>query len=165
MQCQMSHSSSGASFALPLRSTFLILNAAGIQKAKQRKFYEEAECNGRMYQVGCSAYVVINGVAGQEACELEVCEVCEKTSKKRGRKEVPMLECDMCLRGYHLDCLDPPLGAVPEVSNNCHSRCLCTSAGHKREAPKWKQPHPCNGFVDELPSTYMISDLYMLCKW
>ncbi len=27
----------------------------------------------------------------------------------------PMLECGGCLRGYHLDCLDPPLPAVPKV--------------------------------------------------
>lgn len=94
-------------------------NVAGavktVAKPKQRRYLEDAECNGIAYQVGCSAYVVIEAEAGAAACELEVCEVCELTKKKRGRKEVPMLECDKCLRGYHLDCLDPPLAAVPEV--------------------------------------------------
>ena len=28
---------------------------------------------------------------------------------------VPMLECGSCLRGFHLDCLDPPLDAVPKA--------------------------------------------------
>ena len=28
---------------------------------------------------------------------------------------VPMLECGGCLRGFHLDCLDPPLAAVPKA--------------------------------------------------
>lgn len=28
---------------------------------------------------------------------------------------VPMLECNGCLRGFHLDCLRPPLDAVPKV--------------------------------------------------
>jgi len=32
-----------------------------------------------------------------------------------GEALVPMLECGGCLRGYHLDCLDPPLPAVPKV--------------------------------------------------
>ncbi len=45
----------------------------------------------------------------------EVCEVCNKADKKRGRRFVELLECDRCLRGYHLDCLEPPLDAVPEV--------------------------------------------------
>ena len=86
-----------------------------VAKPKQRRYLEEAVCNGFSYQVGCSAYVVLDAEAGAAASELEVCEICEMTKKKRGRKEVPMLECDKCLRGYHLDCLDPPLDAVPEV--------------------------------------------------
>ena len=89
--------------------------AAAEKRAKQRRFCEEADCNGFSYRVGDSAYVVMKDNPSREECELEVCEVCEKTSKKRGRREVPMLECDQCLRGYHLDCLDPPLQAVPEV--------------------------------------------------
>ncbi len=89
--------------------------ARSVAKTKQRQYLKEAECNGIIYQVGCSAYVVIDPEAGAEACELEVCEVCQVTKKRRGRKEVPMLECDKCLRGYHLDCLSPPLDAVPEV--------------------------------------------------
>ena len=77
--------------------------------------------------------MVLDAEAGGAACELEVCEVCEVTKKRRGRKEVPMLECDKCLRGYHLDCLDPPLAAVPEVALFCslHSHrsecCFCST--------------------------------------
>lgn len=46
-----------------------------------------------------------------------MCEVCLKTDKKRGRRLIDLLECDRCLCGYHLDCLDPPLASVPDVSN------------------------------------------------
>ena len=66
--------------------------------------------------MGDSAYVALEvdeGLCSDE--ELEVCEICEKTHKKRGRREVPLLECETCLRGYHLDCINPPLAAVPEV--------------------------------------------------
>ena len=51
----------------------------------------------------------------------EACEVCGRCDKRqgpgRGRAAplVPLLECDRCLRGFHLDCLDPALPAVPEV--------------------------------------------------
>jgi len=68
-------------------------------------------------RVGDSAYVTTKEIEEDEdvECPLEACEVCQKTRKMRGRKEVPLLECDQCLRGYHLDCVDPPLGDVPKV--------------------------------------------------
>lgn len=87
------------------------------------------------------------GFAWQSDEEDEPCEVCgaverarvpEQAPARRGRfagrrraagaaaeqreeeqgELVPMLECGSCLRGFHLDCLDPPLGAVPKA------RCL-----------------------------------------
>ena len=91
--------------------------SAVMAKATGRRYLEEAECNGITYHVGCSAYVVLDAEASTADSELEVCEVCQKTYKKRGRKEVPMLECDKCLHGFHLDCLEPPLKAVPEVQH------------------------------------------------
>lgn len=48
---------------------------------------------------------------------LEVCEVCNKAEKRRGQKVIHLLECDRCLRGFHLDCLKPPLPAVPKVGS------------------------------------------------
>ena len=98
--------------------------AVKYSKPKQRRFLEKAEHNGLTYTIGCSAYVVVNPQTAEDAWELETCEVCKRTSKKRGRKEVPLLECDQCLRGYHLDCLDPPLSDVPEV--NLPSCCKMT---------------------------------------
>jgi hypothetical protein len=35
-----------------------------------------------------------------------------------------MLICDGCQRGYHLSCLDPPLGAIPEEDHWCCPECL-----------------------------------------
>jgi PHD-finger/Integrase core domain len=39
------------------------------------------------------------------------------------REEV-MLICDGCLRGYHLDCLEPPLDTVPAESPWCCDECV-----------------------------------------
>ena len=36
-------------------------------------------------------------------------------SSGRRKKLVEVLECDKCLRAFHLDCLAPPLTKVPEV--------------------------------------------------
>ena len=66
-------------------------------------------------RVGDSAYVTMNVDEDGEECDLEACEMCQRTRKMRGRREVPLLECDQCLRGYHLDCLDPALEEVPKV--------------------------------------------------
>lgn len=69
-----------------------------------------------MYQVGDAAFVTMDPDEQDAVEDDEACEVCGKASKRAGRKEVPLLECDGCLRGYHLDCLDPPLADVPKVS-------------------------------------------------
>lgn len=57
---------------------------------------------------------------------MEPCEICGNIMKRAGRKAVPLLECDKCLRGFHLDCLQPPLFKVPEVrifSERCVWKC------------------------------------------
>lgn len=102
--------------------SFQVASERATSGPNKRRYLEEAECNGVTYHVGCSAYVVMDTEASNAEYELEVCEICRKTVKKKGRKEIPMLECDKCLRGYHLDCLNPPLKDVPEVdpSNSSH---------------------------------------------
>jgi len=51
--------------------------------------------------------------------ERELCEVCgkiEKHIKARGKKkEIPLLECDKCLRAFHSDCCTPSVKTIPEV--------------------------------------------------
>lgn len=51
------------------------------------------------------------------ACADEVIEPCDKcgtlfADDEPGRGNI---ECEQCLRGFHLDCLSPPLAEVPEV--------------------------------------------------
>ena len=43
-------------------------------------------------------------------------------------EEQPMLECDRCLEGCHLGCVDPPLNEVPDVSWPAGGRGVATCA-------------------------------------
>ena len=43
--------------------------------------------------------------------DVERCALCSQ----EGADDASMLECDVCLRGFHLGCLTPPLEEVPEV--------------------------------------------------
>lgn len=58
--------------------------------------------------------------------EDEACVVCGAVDKAG----VDMIECDRCLRGFHLDCLKPVLPAVPEVrlAVLCPDRRACPGA-------------------------------------
>jgi hypothetical protein len=49
----------------------------------------------------------------------QACRVCSFSD----RADV-MLVCDGCQQGYHLDCLDPPLEAVPDDDIWCCSECI-----------------------------------------
>jgi PHD-finger len=49
----------------------------------------------------------------------QACRVCSLSD----RADV-MLVCDGCQQGYHLDCLDPPLEAVPDDDIWCCSECI-----------------------------------------
>ena len=42
----------------------------------------------------------------------EPCELCGGAQQTDANL---LLECERCLRGFHMACLDPPLSAVPEV--------------------------------------------------
>ncbi len=42
--------------------------------------------------------------------EEEPCELCGHS-----HDDTPRLECDACLRAFHMGCLEPPLTDIPEV--------------------------------------------------
>ena len=51
----------------------------------------------------------------------EPCELCGEAEQTDANL---LLECERCLRGFHMGCLTPPLSHVPEVSGAEHA-CLC----------------------------------------
>ena len=48
----------------------------------------------------------------------EPCEECWQVVKhSMSGEEVGQLECEQCMRGFHLCCLDPPMDSTPEVQH------------------------------------------------
>lgn len=91
-----------------------------------RKYLSQVEFEGETYHVGDAACVIMRpDTFDDDFEEDETCAVCGEVqrmrvvaaskSRHKREQEVPMLECARCLWGFHLDCLDPPLPAVPQV--------------------------------------------------
>lgn len=80
--------------------------------------------------------------------------MCNKADKKRGKRFVELLECDRCLRGYHLDCLDPPLDTVPEVLSYWNST-LCKGAPFAFLTLEWcRASNSVFGLLSRMPSSH-----------
>eukprot|EP00850_Spirogloea_muscicola_P010437 SM000061S19264 [mRNA] locus=s61:425523:429702:- [translate_table: standard] len=89
----------------------------------------EVEADGERFRAGDDVYVRKlepggNG-GGEESSDAEE-EECRRCSGPPGGGGAVMLECDVCLGGFHLACLDPPLAAVPPGDWACAA---CSSSG------------------------------------
>lgn len=98
--------------------------AKAVKLAVKRKAKDSLRTiDGGIVKVGDSAYCVLkleefNELRTKQGLDdLQPCEVCDKIIKK---PKSALLECNKCLRGYHLSCLSPPLQSVPEVSTFEH---------------------------------------------
>ena len=76
-----------------------------------RQFLPSVVVNGDTFRVGDSAYLKMTEDFEDDFAEVELCQVCGSAEPT----DVPMLECNKCLLGYHLTCLEPTLVEVPEV--------------------------------------------------
>lgn len=83
-----------------------------------RTYWEHVKIDGEVFERGDCAYVISDRTVdfGYDE-EEELCEACNAATSPHGHGDGAdiMLECDSCLRGWHLDCLNPPLADVPEV--------------------------------------------------
>lgn len=61
--------------------------------------------------------------------EVEECRICFRTGRR------VMIECDDCLGGFHLVCLEPPLRKIPEGDWIC-GFCQARKMGIDVELPK-----------------------------
>lgn len=82
---------------------------------KKRVYYKKVVYDGGEFEVGDDVYVKRREDAGSddEDPEIEECRICFKAGRS------VMIECDVCLGGFHLKCLTPPLKVVPEGDWNC----------------------------------------------
>ena len=88
-------------------------------------YWEQVKVDGEVFKRGDCAYVISDKTEDFDDDSDETCAACAKT----GDPETDvMLECDGCLRGWHLGCLNPPLKDVPESEWTC-PMCLASADG------------------------------------
>ena len=85
----------------------------------KRTYWKKVNLDGEIFAVGDSAYVVNSKTEDFDEDEDALCMVCRDPVDD----DRVMLECDMCLTGWHMCCLRPPLTNVPESDWSCP---LCT---------------------------------------
>ncbi|BBN09249.1 hypothetical protein Mp_4g18200 [Marchantia polymorpha subsp. ruderalis] len=79
------------------------------QETFRRRYLNKVVLDGVEFRLGEDVYVRKSGTTCSESdTEVEDCQVCGEVDEKI------MIECDKCLSGFHLTCLDPPLEDVPE---------------------------------------------------
>ncbi|CAN8246349.1 unnamed protein product [Cochlearia groenlandica] len=81
------------------------------QVRDKRVYYNKVEFDGVEFEIGDDVYVKRREDANsdeEEDPEMEDCRICFKSGSN------VMVECDDCLGGFHLKCLNPPLKEVPE---------------------------------------------------
>ena len=89
-----------------------------------RQFLSSVTVDGDTFSVGDDAYIrMTEDFDEDEFTEEEVCQMCGHTEPE----EVPMIECDKCLLGYHITCLRPPLTHVSEVMFHTNTSLLLMS--------------------------------------
>ncbi|KAG0609829.1 hypothetical protein M758_7G017000 [Ceratodon purpureus] len=111
-----------------------------LSEGQVRRCVKKVVFEGVEYQVGDDVYVrrgakgnAENGVDGNAEwsdsdAEVEDCVLCGRSG------EDVMIECDECLGGYHLHCLEPPLEEVPEGDWMC-ATCAALARGENVERP------------------------------
>jgi origin recognition complex subunit 1 len=96
--------------------------AAATAAVPKRKYWKMVNLEGVIFSVGDSVYVVSDNTEDFDEDEDVPCTKCGEAPEP----DRIMLECDTCLRGWHMSCLKPPLTEVPESDWNCP---LCTRGG------------------------------------
>ena len=100
-------------------------------------YWEQVKVCGEVFRRGDCAYVISNEARDLDEDAEEICAACGTThgvgvSTREGDETSAeadvMLECDGCLRGWHLGCLTPPLAEVPEAEWVC-PMCLAAEDG------------------------------------
>lgn len=69
-----------------------------------------------------------------------------------------MLECNLCLEGYHMKCLTPPLSAVPEGEWLCPN-CVCGRPADLSRKTKTCRQKFLAGFYDVVRLAVRTSNL------
>jgi origin recognition complex subunit 1 len=121
------------------------------RQPRKRSYYRKVVYDGGEFEVGDDVYVKRREGAESDAEDPveEECRVCFHTGGG------VMVECDMCLGGFHLRCVRPPLRRVPEGDWSCQY-CEAERAGKPVERPKPPEgKHIARTFKEKLLSSDM----------
>lgn len=95
-------------------------------KAREMKdYWQEVKVDGEVFRRGDCAYVISDRSRDLDEDVDFPCSACGSLGDPD--KDV-MVECDGCLRGWHLACLNPPLVEVPDTEWLC-PMCLASEDG------------------------------------
>ncbi|KAK3128578.1 hypothetical protein QOZ80_6BG0463650 [Eleusine coracana subsp. coracana] len=122
------------------------------RQPRKRSYYRKVVFDGGEFEIGHDVYVKRREDAESDAedPEEEECRVCFRTGGG------VMVECDMCLGGFHLRCARPPLRRVPEGDWSCQY-CEAERAGKPADRPK---PPEGKHIVRTLKEKLLSSDLW-----
>ncbi|XP_019155324.1 PREDICTED: origin of replication complex subunit 1A-like isoform X4 [Ipomoea nil] len=101
-----------------------------LKTGRKKVYYKKVVYDGGEFAVGDDVYVKRREDASSddEDPEVEECKVCFMAGR------AVMIECDDCLGGFHLKCLNPPLKEVPEGDWIC-GFCEATKLGKTVQLP------------------------------
>lgn len=102
----------------------------------KRSYVDEVTLDQETFRAGDVVYIILDeNLLGdgidEEVDATYICGVC----KSGANSKKTMLECDHCLGGFHLSCLDPPLTTIPQGGWVCKSCRL-------GRAPRWAPTCP-----------------------
>ena len=118
-------------------------------------YWEQVKVCGEVFRRGDCAYVISDKARDLDEDAEEICAACGTThgvgvSTREGDDDAEadvMLECDGCLRGWHLGCLTPPLAEVPEAEWMC-PLCLASEDGVAAPDARARKRTACSEFLD-----------------
>ena len=118
-------------------------------------YYERVKVDGEMFRRGDCAYVISDKTRDLDEDAEEICAACGTThgpggAPRDGDNDAEadvMLECDGCLRGWHLGCLTPPLAEVPEAEWVC-PMCLAAEDGVAAPDERTRKRTACSEFLE-----------------
>ena len=119
-ESQSKYASSSSSKALAVTERKTSVRVGGRERGRgKRRHFMEVDVNDELtLRVGDIVYVDLGTTEidlredGEELCEICKRGTCCDDEGNDDEKNV-MIECDGCLKGYHMGCLDPPLLEIP----------------------------------------------------
>ena len=115
----------------------------------KKKFYKKVKVEDEVFKVGDDVYVCTPETVDLTEDVDHICEICKKTGVEEGADgkevETEMLECDYCVRSWHLRCLK--LDHVPDETFWSCPMCVAAPSGIAAPQNFHERRTPCGEFL------------------